>query len=168
MRRDKKVLLAFGSNMAGAWGSPDQAIQKAFRYLADAGIALERISSLFATEPMGPRPQATYANAAALGATALSAIDTLHALQALEHAAGRRPGPRWGPRPLDIDILDYEGTILGWDHPHDPMSPAELVLPHPELHKRRFVLEPLLDIAPEWRHPVFGSTPAEMLARLGG
>lgn len=152
--------------MAGTWGGPSQTIERALLELAARGIAGLRASPIVATPPMGPMPQAVYANAAAIGATRLSPYDVLVLAKFLEADAGRLGGPRWGPRPLDIDILDYEGVIMGWEHPHDPMRPAQLVLPHPEMHKRRFVLEPLQVVAPDWRHPVLGLSIDDMLAKL--
>lgn len=166
MTNTRNVLLAFGSNAAGAWGEPAGAIAHAFGELHRQGVTLDRISAIIMTEPMGPLPQAAYANAAAAGRTALPPQALMALLKRLEAAAGRQPGPRWGPRPLDIDILDYDGIILGWDAAHDPMQPAPLVLPHPELHKRSFVLEPLREIAPDWRHPVLGQDISHMLAAL--
>jgi 2-amino-4-hydroxy-6-hydroxymethyldihydropteridine diphosphokinase len=163
---DKKVLLAFGANLAGAWGEPAEAITRALTELPVRGVAIERVSAMILTEPMGQPGQARYANAVAAGETALTPEALLGLLKELEHAAGRRPGPRWGPRALDIDILDYDGRVLGWDRPHDPKHPAHLVLPHPELHKRDFVLVPLSEIASTWRHPVSGETPGALLHAL--
>ena len=163
---DRKVLLAFGANQAGAWGEPAEAIERAMAELDRRGVTIVRVSRLITTEPMGQPGQARFANAAASGETALSPEALLAVLKELEHAAGRRPGPRWGPRPLDIDILDYEGVVLGWETPHDPEHPAHLVLPHPELHRRGFVLEPMAEIAPKWRHPVLRETATDLLAQL--
>ena len=166
MENAGNVLLAFGSNETGAWGKPEATITRAFAELERHGVRLERVSDIIATAPLGPQPQPAYANAVAAGRTGLGPEALLTLLKALETAAGRRPGPRWGPRPLDIDILVYAGVVRGWDVAHDPMHPAHLVLPHPELHKRSFVLEPLLDVAPDWRHPVLGLTAGQMLAAM--
>ncbi len=163
---DRKLLLAFGSNLNGPWGEPAEAIERALAELDRRGVLIVRVSRLIVTEPMGQPGQARYANAVAAGETALAPEALLALLKQLEHAAGRRPGPRWGPRPLDIDILDYEDVVQGWETPHDPAHPANLVLPHPELHKRDFVLEPLADVAPGWRHPVLEETAADLLSKL--
>ena len=161
-----KVLLGLGSNQAGAWGEPGEALTRALDELRSRGFELTAVSNFASTAPVGPAPQPGYLNAAAAGHTALEAEALLALLKRLEHEAGRRPGPRWGPRPLDIDILDFDGVVLGWDTPHDPMRPAHLVLPHPELHRRSFVLEPLAGIAPAWRHPVLGKDARQLLADL--
>ncbi len=166
MLDDRNVLLAFGGNQAGPWGEPDEAIERALAELDQRGVVVTRVSRLISTEPMGQPGQARYANAVAAAQTRLAPEALLMLLKALEFEAGRRPGPRWGPRPLDIDILDYAGIIQGWETPHDPEHPADLVLPHPELHKRMFVLEPLVEIAPGWRHPVMGETAVGLMAQL--
>jgi len=167
MKDSRGLLLAFGSNEAGAWGEPSAAILRAFDELGRSGVTLNRVSRLQVTPPLGPPGQADYVNAAAAGETALEAEALLALLKRLEGEAGRRAGGmRWGPRPLDIDILDYGAGVRGWDTSHDPMRPAHLVLPHPELHKRTFVLRPLSEVAPDWRHPVLGKTAVEMLAAL--
>lgn len=165
-RRD--VILAFGSNAPGAWGEPAESVLRAAEELGRAGVAILRLSSLSVTQPLGPLPQPHYVNAAALGNTLLDAEALLAQLKRLEGEAGRVPGPRWGPRPLDIDIIDFGREVRGWDLPHDPMHPRHLVLPHPEMHNRSFVLEPVAEIAPGWRHPVFGTTARDMFAALGG
>ena len=166
MAEYSSVLLAFGGNEAGAWGEPAAAILRAFGDLEQNGVRLGAKSRLIATKAFGPAPQPDYVNAVASGITALDAEALLALIKQLEWAAGRRPGPRWGPRPLDIDILDFGGTILGWDRPHDPKHPAHLVLPHPELANRDFVLALLAEVAPDWRHPVSGLTPRQMLTAL--
>ncbi len=163
---DRKVLLAFGANQAGPWGEPAEAIERALAELDGRGVVVTLVSRLIVTKPMGPPGQAHYANAVAACQTLLAPGALLVLLKLLEFEAGRRPGPRWGPRPLDIDILDYDGMVLGWEAPHDPEHPAHLVLPHPELHKRTFVLEPLVEIAPKWRHPVVGDRAMDLLVKL--
>src|SRR5262249_404086 len=90
-------------------------------------------------------------------ATELGASELLAKLQAVETRFGRVRGERNAARMLDLDLLDYESTVV---HTHS------LVLPHPRLHERRFVLVPLAAIAPSWRHPIFGVTAVELLARL--
>jgi len=93
----------------------------------------------------------------ALLATSLPAPALLRLLKQIEARAGRRGGRPWGPRTLDLDIIDYKGMALNWSGSCKTMPRARvrpLVLPHPQLELRPFVLRPLLDIAPNWRHPV--------------
>jgi 2-amino-4-hydroxy-6-hydroxymethyldihydropteridine diphosphokinase len=106
------------------------------------GCTLLARSSLYATTPVGPIPQPDYVNAAAALVTRLPPMALLAALQAVERAQGRaRDGTRWGPRTLDLDLLVYGQRRL--------RQPG-LELPHPEMHRRAFVLVPLAEIAPEW------------------
>lgn len=112
------------------------------------------VASLYRTAPLGP-PQPDFLNTAATGSTLLAPDQVLAAAQALELAAGRRRGRRFGPRPLDVDLLLFGERVA---------RHAELTLPHPRLAGRRFVLVPLAEIAPQWRVPPEGRTVAELLA----
>ncbi len=89
----------------------------------------------------------------------------LRLLKQIEAKAGRRGGKPWGPRTLDLDLLDYKGLVLNWarKRPAQPRPGARpLSLPHPQLASRAFVLKPLLDVAPDWRHPVTKASAAEL------
>ena len=114
-----------------------------------------RIASLYLTEPVSDLPQPPYLNTALTGATRHAPEDLMSLVKYLEWRAGRRTGPRFGPRPLDIDILLYGNLQV--------RSPA-LTIPHPELRKRSFYLVPLCEIAPDLRVPPDGSTVAELAA----
>jgi len=116
-----------------------------------------RVASLYRGPAVSPLVQPAFWNTAAVGSTTLSPEAVLAFAKALEMAAGRRPGPRLGPRPLDVDLLLYD----------DRRSAApELTLPHPRLAERRFVLAPLAEIAPDLPIPALGASPAELLRRL--
>jgi 2-amino-4-hydroxy-6-hydroxymethyldihydropteridine diphosphokinase len=104
-----------------------------------------------------PSDQPWYVNGVASVETALAPLALLEALLAVEAGFGRRRSVPDAARTLDLDLLDYDGRLC---------ATATLELPHPRLHERRFVLAPLCDIAPEWRHPRLGLTAAELLARL--
>jgi 2-amino-4-hydroxy-6-hydroxymethyldihydropteridine diphosphokinase len=152
-----KILAGFGANHPGPWGSPAQTIMRALREIERTGVAIEAVSGLYETAAVGRARQPAYVNAVALIDTHLPPEALLRRLKEIERAAGRRGGRPWGPRTLDIDLLDYKGRILHWGEGRPDFARAgarPLVLPHPLMHERPFVLKPLLDIAPDWRHPV--------------
>lgn len=123
-----------------------------------AHIEVTGASALFETEPVGgPAGQGFYLNAVLQIATTLAPRDLLTACQEIEQHFGRRRDQRWGPRTLDIDLLLYGEVVCD-----DP----RLMLPHPRLHLRRFVLAPLLELAPDLRHPLLGQTIRDLHALL--
>ena len=134
--------LALGSNLGDSPAAIGRALSSA---LAELGTVVAR-SALYRTPPLGP-PQPDYVNAAAALETALAPEQLLPALKAIERALGRTPGPRWGPRLIDLDLLLCGERVV---------KLPGLTLPHPELHKRAFVLVPLCEIAPDLRHPLLG------------
>ena len=123
-----------------------------------AGIAVGDVSRYHETEPVGGPPgQGLFLNAAAALATTLSPLGLLQELRNVESLFGRVRTVHWGPRTLDLDLLIFGEQII---------TTPELTVPHPGLTVRRFVLEPLAEIAPEAWHPVAGCTIKELLARL--
>ncbi len=150
------VGIAVGANL----GDPERAVRAAIARLdALPGTRLVRASKLYRTAPWGVAEQPDFVNAVALVETTLSPHALLAQLMEEERRAGRVRRERWGPRVLDLDLLFHGDTRL--DEP-------SLKLPHPGIAERAFVLEPLAEIAPEWRHPVSGRTAGEMLAALAG
>jgi len=159
-----RLILGLGANQTGIWGEPRETLSTAVSKLRAAGLSIVRVSSLFESRAIGALPQPDYLNAVVVARSTIAPGQLLRALKQLERSAGRRSGPRWGPRPLDIDIVDYGGRILGWP-PHGEQRP-HLTLPHPEAHRRSFVLVPLLEVVPRWVHPAFAISGWRLLSDL--
>lgn len=147
----KTAYLGLGSNV----GDREANLREALERLHTAGIHVARRSSLYETEPQDVRDQPWFLNAVIKVETELFPRQLLGCLQNIEREMGRRRVTPKGPRNIDIDILFYGRSVI--DAP-------ELQVPHPRIAERRFVLEPLSEIAPEFRHPVIGKTAREMLA----
>lgn len=161
----RSALIALGSNKAGPLGAPLQTMRAAVAMLQSSGIRVVRVSSLYNTEPFGSTRQASYLNAVILVRINSAPTALLRRLKTIERAAGRRLGTHWGPRPIDLDIIDISGRVINWP-PHQRIR-GRLVLPHPEAHKRAFVLVPLLDVLPTWQHPALRIAGTVLLHRLG-
>jgi 2-amino-4-hydroxy-6-hydroxymethyldihydropteridine diphosphokinase len=125
--------------------------------LKEKRIRILARSGWYRTEPVPRSDQPWFVNAVVSLATELGAKDLLNALQATERQFGRVRGELNAPRILDLDILDYQGEV---------MDTTSLVLPHPRLDERRFVLIPIAEIAPDWRHPILELTAVQLLAQL--
>jgi 2-amino-4-hydroxy-6-hydroxymethyldihydropteridine diphosphokinase len=153
-RKMPRCYVALGGNV----GDVEKTLQDAVARLAGGpGIRLDRVSPVFETRPVGAHSGGTFRNAAAEIETSLDPLSVLDFLQELERRAGRTPGSRWAPRPLDLDLIFYAERVM--THP-------QLTVPHPACWYRRFVLDPLAAIAPDVRHPVKQATVAELRARL--
>jgi 2-amino-4-hydroxy-6-hydroxymethyldihydropteridine diphosphokinase len=146
--------IALGSNI----GDREATLRTAITALRELGT-VKAVSRFYETDPVGDTEQPKFINAAALLETELDPLPLLHALLEIERANGRDRsiGPPKGPRTLDLDLLLYGDAIL--DSP-------ELTLPHPEMHTRRFVLEPLAEIAPLTHHPILHQPVAALLRNL--
>lgn len=152
-----KTLVSLGANYPGPWGKSADTVARALREIEAVNIAVRAVSPLYETAAVGRARQPAYVNAVALIDTSLPPEALLRVLKGIERRSGRRGGRPWGPRTLDIDIIDYKGLVKHWHAGRPDFSRAgrrPLVLPHPLMHQRPFVLKPLLDIAPDWRHPV--------------
>lgn len=162
------ILIALGGNLDSPAGAPPATLRAACAALVGAGLAIRVRSSLYRSAAIGPGAQADYANAVAAADEGPPAEALLALLHRIEADFGRRRTERWGPRSLDLDLIDRHGEvrpdIATWRHfAANVEAPPELVLPHPRLHLRRFVLAPLAEIAPGWRHPVLGRTAESLL-----
>lgn len=152
------ILIALGANRSGPWGSPRQTVLRALAELNTGGMRMKRASGLLVSSPFGRTDQPDFVNAVAEIETALTPRALLARLHMIERKAGRRRGLRWGPRTLDLDLLDYDGLIC--------RRGSGPLLPHPGIASRIFVLAPLAAIAPLWRHPQSRQTAATLLRRL--
>jgi 2-amino-4-hydroxy-6-hydroxymethyldihydropteridine diphosphokinase len=162
------IIISLGANVTSRWGNSAATIIEAFHQLEREGISVIRRSALYVTTPLGVANQPDFVNAAVLVRTFLPPVALLLVLKKIEAKAGRKPTRRWGPRALDLDVIDYKSRIISGskDGTFSPKNKSHLILPHPEAHRRAFVLHPLNEIAPYWHHPVFGQTAAFFLARL--
>ena len=146
--------IGFGSNIGDRLGHIQNAI---YALSKTEGIILQKISSVYKTDPVGHEAQAEFLNGVAAIQTDLPPLSLLHTLKNIETAIGRKHRIRWGPREIDLDILIYGDMCL---------QTEKLVIPHPEMHLRRFVLVPLAEIVPNLVHPVFQETVQTLLDSL--
>lgn len=149
----KTAYLALGSNI----GDREANLRTAVNLIESDEIRIVRRSSLYETAPQELLDQPWFLNAAVEIETSLFPLQLLARLRGIEREMGRRRVTPKGPRNIDIDILFYGRTVI---------ATAELEVPHPRIAQRRFVLEPLAEIAPDFRHPVSGKTASEMLDAL--
>jgi 2-amino-4-hydroxy-6-hydroxymethyldihydropteridine diphosphokinase len=148
--------IALGSNLASEFGDRAANLREAVRRLGELG-EVKAMSRFYDTEPVGYVDQPRFLNAAVVLETELEPVELMRALLAIEQEMGRERAIAKGPRVIDLDLLLYGEHV---------MSTAELTLPHPEMQERRFVLEPLNEVAADWVHPVLRATVGELLQAL--
>jgi 2-amino-4-hydroxy-6-hydroxymethyldihydropteridine diphosphokinase len=147
------IYLGLGSNLNDRYANLQRAIAR-----LQAHFSVTAISPVYATEPWGDADQPPFLNVCVAAVTSEPPRAVLKIIKAIETEMGREPTRRWGPRLIDIDILFYDKLVLAED---------DLTIPHPRIAERAFVLAPLADIIPNFRHPVTGDTVQDMLDRLG-
>ena len=169
--------IALGANLNSTFGSALQTLEQSLRLFSDESLTIRGRSRWYSTPafPAGSGPD--FVNAAVLVESDKAPQEVLSSLHRIEQALGRTRENRWEPRICDLDMVfcddlvlpDWE-TYTRWQNlafaQQKTDSPAQLILPHPRLQDRAFVLVPLLDVAPEWLHPVTGRSIAQMIATL--
>lgn len=153
------ILVALGANLPSVdYGPPRETLEAAIRILASAGVELVSRSQWYASAPVPPADQPDYVNGVIRVRTNLGPEAFLALLHQVEAQVGRVRGAPNAARPADLDLLDFRGLVSA--------PGASPLLPHPRLHLRAFVLLPLAEVAPGWRHPVTGQGLAELMAAL--
>ena len=155
-----RALVALGANVPFGELQGPAMLAAALARMQDAGFTLIACSSVWQTAPWPPSEQPSFYNAvAAFDVEKRTPQDVFERMREIESGLGRVRRERWGPRTLDLDLLDLDGLVGTF---------GEITLPHPRLQERAFVLAPLMEIAPDWRHPELGKSVGEMLAGLSG
>jgi len=171
------ALISLGSNEESDWGDARETVQKAMLAVGGLSEKPPRFSSLYATPafPAGAGPD--FVNAGAAIFTKLSAAELLGKLHRIEDKAGRTRTRRWGQRTLDLDLIALGDDILPdaetqtrWRNlsleEQQAMTPPDIILPHPRLQDRAFVLVPMRDVAADWSHPLLRRTIAQICDEL--
>jgi 2-amino-4-hydroxy-6-hydroxymethyldihydropteridine diphosphokinase len=153
------ALIGLGANLASAeFGSPRHTLDAALAEIARAGLSVERRSSWYRSRPVPPSDQPWFVNGVAEIGGEEDPTALMTSLHEIEERFGRRRGEVNAARVLDLDLLDCDGRVS---------APGEWpALPHPRIAERAFVLVPLVEIAPAWRHPITGALAAEILVAL--
>ena len=154
---DRLILIGIGANLPSSYGEPPETLRAALERLTHSGVEIIHRSRFWHSAPVPVSDQPWYVNAVAAIETALPSDRLLAVLHEIEAEFGRVRGVVNAPRLIDLDLLAYRREIRGEGAP---------ILPHPRLHQRAFVLLPLFDIAPGWRHPGSGKKLAELIEDL--
>ena len=146
-----QAILLLGSNL----GNKEDNLKQAIALIENRTGRIINISDVYKSEPWGNAEQDEFVNQAILLQTSFAAVDLLQMLLNIELTMGRRREGKWGPRIIDIDILDYNGEVI---------QNEELICPHPYLPERMFALKPLQQLLPNWIHPILNKSVSELIA----
>jgi len=157
-RHNSEVLIGLGANLPSSFGTPRQSLEAALRRLEELGLRIVARSRFWLTEPVPVSDQPWFVNAVCAVETSLTAAELLALLHRVEADFGRVRSVVNAPRVLDLDLLAYGAEKIEQEQ--------GLVVPHPRLAERAFVLFPIQDVAPNWTHPVTGEGLEAMIARI--
>lgn len=162
------ILIGLGSNLiSGIFNSPREVIKAALEKISNKDIHIVKESKFYQSEPVPKSDQPWFVNAVVHIETDYSPSELLHILHDIENEMGRLRRQRWEARIIDLDILAYDDVILPsinkWSDHQKNITADELILPHPRMHERLFVVIPLMDIDPDWHHPVLKKTATQFL-----
>ena len=172
-----QCLISYGANLEGPFGPPRQTIYKALEKLRSKGFNILEQSKSYCSESFPNKNDPKYLNGCLKIEVDLEPTEVLRQLKHIERRMGRLPGERWGARICDLDLLSVDSLVYPniqifnyWRNlcfkRQEKEKPNELLLPHPRIQDRAFVLRPLLDIAPNWKHPVLHLTVEEMFEHI--
>lgn len=151
------ILIALGANLPSRYGVPENTIEAAYQALEKLGVSVLKRSRIWITEPVPVSDQPWYRNAVASVATEADPQELFKILKDIERDFGRDNAERNAARLLDLDLIAYGDEVFVGE---------DLTIPHARMHQRAFVLSPLCDVAPDWRHPVFQRTAQKLLQDL--
>jgi 2-amino-4-hydroxy-6-hydroxymethyldihydropteridine diphosphokinase len=156
--KSSMIYVALGANIPSPAGPPEVTLRKALEAMAARGIRVIAVSPFYRSPAWPNEDQPAFVNAVAEVRTKLMPAALMRELLSIEKAFGRVRKTKWEARSLDLDLIDYGGLVTDAEH---------LMLPHPWAHERAFVLRPLADVAPHWRHPDTGLPVARLLETAG-
>ena len=152
------IYISLGANVSSRVGSPEVTLRAALDELQLQGVTIVRASSFYKTPAWPKESDPPFVNAVAEVSTKFGPNALLKVLLSIEKSFGRVRKVKWEPRCLDLDIVDFGGLVV---------DEVDLSLPHPRLHERAFVLWPLFEVCPHWRHPDTGASIRELLEIVG-
>ncbi|UTW56664.1 2-amino-4-hydroxy-6-hydroxymethyldihydropteridine diphosphokinase [Kordiimonas sp. SCSIO 12610] len=168
------TIAALGANIPSRAGQPIDTLRKAITLIDEAGLKVLAVSKFYVTKPVPVSDQPDFINCAVSIECDLTAKQILSIFHRIEAELGRERGERWSARTLDIDLIAHKGLILpdqkSWselaNHKDASVFITDPMVPHPRAHKRMFVMDPIVDVAPDWVHPVFQKTATTILREL--